>query len=357
MIFLHSSFRTASTHFWSCFRQSPQVVAYYEVFHEALNTLTPSTIMSAKPDGWQSKHPDGAPYFLEYLPLMRDSGGIQHFDASFSYERFIPAAGCAGALSTVELDYLHNMIAHTENRGKTPVLTATRSLGRAPGLKQAFPGLHILIYRNLFQQWCSFSDQAFRGNPYFLDRLLDIIRLHQSDPVLRRLLTMFPVERPSEKDVNTFCIFVFSHLYFYTQSFAAMDLVVDVNQIEEDRHHRKHVEDRIAAEGIALDLSGTKNNILYSVCDTGPPASFADRMQLIGTTVIDQAPTEEGRTFGAKVLSDLIEEHARHTFQVKGLRSVLLGPGGLLDDRAALRAERDAALAELAALKAERATP
>ena len=353
VIFLHSSFRTASTFLWSCFRKAPRTVAYCEIFHEILNTLSLADVSALKPEGWHSKHPPGAPYFLEYVPMLREGGGVEHFDPSMTYERFIPAGGCSGDVSAMEAIYVRNLINHAECRAKVPVLTATRSLGRAAGLKRAVPGLHALIYRNLFQQWCSFTDQAFRGNPYFLDRIVDIMRLHRSDPGLGMLHQVFPVTKASAENANMFYTFTFLHLYLYTQAVGAMDLIIDVNRLETDLPYRKQIEDRVAAEGVTLDLSSTKNTIAYSVCELGSAADFSEKIGVIGNMIIDQAPDGAGREFGIKVMSDLMEEHARHDFQASALRSVMLGPTGLRAERDAVRLERDRLVEKQNELRAE----
>ncbi len=300
--------------------------------------------------------------------MLREEGGVERFDPSMSYERFIPVDGCSGSVSNMEADYVRSLIDHAEHRRKIPVLTATRSLGRATGLKRAFPGLHVLIYRNLFQQWCSFTEQAFHGNLYFLERLAEIMKLHRSDPVLGCIRQLFPIKEASAEDANTFYSFTFLHLYLYTQAVGAMDLVIDVNRLETDLPYRKQIESRVAAENIILDLSDTRNTIAYSMCQLGSAADFSEKVGVIGNMIVDRAPDSAGREFGIKVMSDLIEEHACHDFQANALRSVLFGPTGLRAERDAIRLERDrvvekqnelraeldAVLAEVGAIKAER---
>ncbi len=193
-IFVHSSWRTGSTYIWSCFRKSPRTVAYYEIFNEILGTLTKPQLAEMEPASWRSKHPPGSPYLLEFLPLMQDETGVDGFDPEMSYRRFIPADGCKGPVSEREVSYVSRLISHAESQKRIPVLTTSRSLGRVRGLKAAFPGLHVVLYRNSFQQWCSFTDQAFHGNPYFLDRVAEIVKLNLHDSILN-LITCFPQPR------------------------------------------------------------------------------------------------------------------------------------------------------------------
>ena len=99
-------------------------------------------------------------YMLEYLPLIQDAGGVRLYDAAMAFERFVPADGPSGAISDAENAYIASLVEHAKSLSRTPVLTATRSLGRLAGMKAAFPGLHILLYRNLFHQWCCTPSRA-----------------------------------------------------------------------------------------------------------------------------------------------------------------------------------------------------
>jgi hypothetical protein len=359
VIFIHSSFRTASTYLWSCLRRSPRTLAYYEIFNETLATVAPTTLASSSPDGWYSKHPSGAPYFLEFLPLTREGGGVEGFEPAMSYARFIPDDGPGGVISEAERAYVARLIDHAERRGKIPVLTATRSLGRFAGLKAAFPGLHVLLYRNLFQQWCSFTDQAFRGNPYFLDRMAEIMRLNGHDPVLRDLLAVFPLDTVSTEDPNTFFIFVFLHVHLYAHAAAAADLIIDMNRLAKDPAHRQAVEDRIATQDIALDLSDVRNSIAYSLCRFGSTEDMIERLNVVGAMITDRVGSETGRAFGLKVIAELIEEFECHEFHIGAFRAIVFGRSPMLghDLRAecdSLRAERDQLRAELDKTRSER---
>jgi hypothetical protein len=380
VIFVHSGWRTGSTFIWAALRKSARVVAYYEVFHDALETITVADLAQGGPEAWRSRHPPGAPYMLEYLPLIRPEGGVAGFAPGMSYACFIPPDGCCGALSDAEIAYVGGLIRHAEGRGRIPVLTDTRSLGRVRGLKAAFPGLHVLLYRNVFHQWCSFTDQAFEGNPYFLDRFAEIVRLNRHDKVIDDLHRMFPLSGPAIRDPNMFYLFVFVHLHLYLQAAGAADLIVDLQLLETDPAHRDAVEACFAGQDVPVDLSGARTSIAYSLCRPGSAADVAGRLNILGAVVIDAAPDAAGRAFGAKVLAEFAAEYARHEFYSGALRGVLFGPKGPLaacdrlpaapvpacdaapDELAQARAERDrareerdAALAELAALRSDRA--
>ena len=241
---------------------------------------------------------------------------------------------------------MRRLISHAEDRGRIPVLTATRSLGRVRGLKAAFPGLHLMLYRNLFQQWCSFTVQAFYGNPYFIDRVAEIIRLNLHDAILRELSSIFSIKQPSVHDPNSFYMFIFLHLHIYVQAAGAADFIIDLNRMATDPNHRDDVERLVADQGVRIDLSGVRNSIGFSLCRLGSTADVEERLKVIGDIVIDHAPDEAGRVCGMKVLAEFIEEYARHEFQAGGIRSVLLGSKGMIVERDNLRAERDAARIE-----------
>jgi hypothetical protein len=324
MIFIHSGFRTSSTYVWSRFRANDCALAYCEIFNEQLGTMSLESISKSSPDSWASKHPDGSPYFLEYLPLLRPEGGVVGFDASFSYERFVPPGGPSSEISASEAAYVRGLIEHAKGRGKIPVLTATRSLGRVAGLKAEAPGLHVLLYRDLFQQWCSYTEQAVVGNRYFLDTITTIARLNSHDSIIKKLSALFPIEVPSERDLNTFYLFVFTHIYLYGHAASAADVILDINHVAEQASYRRDMEDLFASHGLRADLSDTKASIAFSLIDLKSMAEFREMIMIIGNIAVDAVPSGVGRQFASRVISDLLKESERHEFYVKAIRSVLI---------------------------------
>lgn len=349
MIFIHSSFRTGSTYIWSHLRKSRSTIAYYEVFNEALHQLQPENVGAWSPTLWDSRHPPGSPYFFEFLPLLKEGGGLEGLDPSMSYERFIPAGGCDGSVSSGEASHIGRLIRHAEARGRIPVLTSTRSLGRVRGLKRSAPGLHVLLYRNLFQQWCSISQQVESGNPYFFDRLLDCVRLGRHDPILDDLQRVFPLDGASIEKPSTFSIFALLHLHLYVQSVGAADLVIDLNRLESNPAHRQAVERVFAGQNVDVNFSDVKNATTYSRCPLGTARELQERLKVLGDMILDHAPDTAGREFGETVLSDLIVEYDRHEFYASGSRKTLvellelsLSRDHLRQQMAVVSAERDA---------------
>ena len=321
---MHSSFRTGSTYLWSHLRKSNSSVAYYEIFHELLDRLRPEDAGSLAPDMWESMHPAVAPYFLEFLPLLKPGGGVAGFEPGFTYERYIPPQGCLGPISRSETDYVRALVSHAEDRGRIPVLTETRSLGRMRGLKQAVPGFHLLLYRNLFQQWCSITQQVLGGNPYFLARLVDIVRLGAHDPILDTLQRVYPLGEASVDRSATFMVFALLHLHLYVQAAGAADLVVDLNRLESDPVHRETVERALAGQAMPVNLSDIRRATAYSICPLGRTQDLQERLKILGDMIIDRSPDIAGRDLGSLVLSDLLEEYDRHEFYTSRMRKTLL---------------------------------
>ncbi len=335
-------------------RTARNVVAYYEIFNECLLTLSSPLIGRVTPASWTSKHPHGAPYFLEFLPLLRHDGGVEGFLPEFSYRDYVPAGGCGGSISPAQTAYLSRLIDAVEKHGQIPVLTATRSVGRLRGIKAKFPGQHILLYRNLFHQWCSFTEQAHLGNSYFLDRAIEVVHLGRHDPVLAELDGLFPVEKASPHDPDNFFQFLFLHLYIYSHAVGAADLVVNVDRLEHDLAHREEVEHAVAGQDVRISLADAKSTAAFSLLPPEPRRAFHEKVLVVGNIIANQAPDQVGAAFVHKAVHELLEEHGRHEFYAGSLRSVLIKDGGLLAERDRLRSERDSLTDDLARSQAIR---
>lgn len=354
MIFLHSSFRTSSTWLQSRFRGSDRTICYNEVFNERLDVIQRAQLKSLKYDVWCSKHPVDAGYFLEFLPLVRDGGGVESFEAAMAFKLFIPPGGFTGEISEREQTYLAGLIAYADALGKIPVLSETRTLGRLPAIKAKFPGLHILICRNLFQQWCSYTEQLFLGNSYFLDTIRRIIEESQHDLFCRYLHDLFPLEKPALDSTNYFCCFVLLHLYLYAQVADAADLIIDINRLSIDAAYRCEIERKIGSAGVVVDLSDVRESVAYSFVTLDTRKELASELKVIADLVISAAPSQQGREFAFRALADFVAECRRYQFYAGPLAAVA-GPGGLLGERDCLRLERDNLAAERDRLRAKRA--
>jgi hypothetical protein len=140
LVFIHSSWRTSSTWAWLKFRQVPEAMSYYEPFHGLLGKRTRAEAQSIDYRSWDSNHPPGDPYGLEYLPLIRDTGGVPFSEPAMAFEWFIPRGGMRGELRDSERKYLGFLIRYADLCGKVPVFGDTRSLGRLWAIKTNFGG-------------------------------------------------------------------------------------------------------------------------------------------------------------------------------------------------------------------------
>lgn len=247
-LFIHSSFRTGSTWLWSKFRELGETVAFYEYFNETLSDLRPENVTYLRPDGWRSGHPETAPYFLEFLPIISD--GVDGYDRKMASEWFMPQGG---ALRGPELDYVRSLVQLGSRAGKIPVLTETRSLGRVQPLRSEFGGFHILLVRNLYHQWCSYSNQRLNGNDYFFEQTFSLLETETDDPFLQ-----FLSRQPRDEHDNELALFLALHLYLYARSAPFCDLIIDLNALSGSEHRWK-VERSLASEGLSVDLHGAFN--------------------------------------------------------------------------------------------------
>lgn len=272
-VFIHSSFRTSSTWLWGKFRALKNVIAYNEPFHEFLSEATKETLIGPRPDGWESRHPAGEPYFLEFVPLVQTDGGIEAFHPTISFERFIPVEGILGGIGDEELRYVRRLLAHGVELGRKPVLACTRSLGRMAGLKQAFGGVHIFLYRRLFEQWMSYASLHEGGNEYFTRTLSDIIRLN-SDKV-----PLFEVLRDrnwvGEEFTGSYSgfrnaaaayeVFLATHFYLYAYAVATADLTIDASRLAYDEGYRQAISDSVCrVTQLRVDLGDASRSVQYA---------------------------------------------------------------------------------------------
>ena len=117
-VFIHSSWRTASTWLWARLRRAPTVIAYCEFFHERLRACTIEYLTGNDFAAWNSKHPESAPYFLEFAPLIESDGAVRGYDPSMAIDRFLPAGGPHGALSLSERAYVGGLIENAARLGR-----------------------------------------------------------------------------------------------------------------------------------------------------------------------------------------------------------------------------------------------
>ena len=352
MIFVHSSFRVASTWLWSRFRQAEGTVAYCEIFNEQLAAITCAAVERATPASWYSKHPATAPYFLEFLPFIGNAGGVAGFNSAMAFARFVPPDGPAGDIGADEQAYIASLIAHADGLGKVPVLTATRSLGRTGGIRRAFPGLHIVLYRNMFRQWCSYAEQYGCNNPYFLDTLKRTIEDSGHDRFLRVVHDLWPFEQADPADRRQFLAFAAVHAYLYAHAVNAADLVIDIDRLANEPAYRSTTEQRIrAASGLTVDLAGARTGIAYSTVDAGTHTVLAEALRPMLDLALSMTPGGAGQKFAVAAIDAMVGEYARYAHYTSSLAAVL---AQVRAERADLAQERERLIGARDSLAAER---
>ena len=348
-IFIHSSFRTSSTWLWSKVRSSDNVMAYYEIFNEGLNTLTAQAIGENNYSSWQSKHPPAGPYFMEFLPLLRPEGGVAGFDPEMHLARCIPREGPDGSLAANEILYVQQLISHASHSGQRAVLTCTRSLGRVHALRRAFDGVHIVVYRNLLHQWASYSAQALAGNMYFIDCTDKVIRLNRHDKFICAIDDFFHVREVSPYNENMFLAFVALHFYLYAIAASSCDMIVDVTKCAERKKHRLRTERALGKLlKLKIDISDATPAFGTSVVNISNASLVSDILRQFALFADRQVDSPKSSQFLKGVLKTTLQDISRYEFLTKGLQTFALQQGRDLTERARVaESMRDAATAQM----------
>jgi outer membrane murein-binding lipoprotein Lpp len=272
VVFVYSCFRAASTWFWSRLREQREFCCYYEVFNEQLDYLSLADIPAVRPDNWRSRHPDSGPYLTEFAPLLGTEPGIAGFPTESPLgSRFIGRAGIEGPLDHDVEAYLARLLQNASASGRVPVITCTRLLGRAAGLRMAFPGVHILLVRNLFEQWNSVYGQLRSGNDYFLRMVFNQLNFGRQDRFFSYLMSMFDTSGQEDfegwmKDENSdavFCCYVVSRVYLLVITRRHCDLVVDVTGLGNPAHRVNTEATLSRLLGVNISLGNFERRIDY----------------------------------------------------------------------------------------------
>jgi hypothetical protein len=280
-IFLHSSWRAASTYVWAKFRQRPDNYCYFEPLNEHLFTLTAEVIDGFVPWSFANHPALVAPYLEEYRPLIGREGvggipaiGIPCFPAHLTFGRYCAASD--DSLPELEA-YLANLARFAARLGRRPVYGFVRTDLRVSWFRARMSGAQIFIRREPRRQFLSMLRQAVQGNPYFLQRGTVILRHNLEAPAFAPLLTAlkFPeVELPALLDSPglreafrnklvdetllrpLYVIFYFMRLLARQTGEPQCHLVIDVDRLSLDCTYRREIEDRLGdLVGMAISFA------------------------------------------------------------------------------------------------------
>lgn len=346
-VFVHSSYRTSSTWFWNKFRHNSGTLAFNEIFHPELRNMTIGRAAQITDTAWNSNHPPMAPYFLEYLPLLREDGGVQGYLEDFECERFLPPDGFDGTLTAPERAYIGGLLDHAHHRGAMPVLACTRTLGRAGAIRKAFGGYHIMVHRNLFHQWASYTSQWVAGNPFFLATVNATIRNCRQDAFLARLDAWFGDRREDPSDRRMFAVFALLHLYLYAKASAAADICFDASRAATDAVYRDGFCDEIDRRlGLGIDLSDARSNFELSLVEIGSFTAFTNEIDQFVKLIVAECQTAASASLVRDCRDAMFAELERHGFYTSKLRAFLAIPTPLEPEAAEPEPEPAALVAE-----------
>lgn len=298
------------------------MTAYYEPFNEALSTLSRREAGSLSASSWASGHPETAPYFLEYLPLLKEDGGMPSYDPSMAFDKFIPAEGLSGPLSAEETSYIDDLVRAAHERGSIPALACTRTLGRASAIRRAYGGTSILLVRNIFHQWASYCGQALSGNTYFLETIDRTVAASRHDVFIRNIDDWFGDRSSSIYDEKLFTLFIVLHLYLYVHSVDSADIIIDQSSIQNDYDQRSLVQETIQQHtGLNIDLSDYRPTFDSSPIEISDKSQFIDTINHFSKMIEEQLASSSAIEFVQKAKNETLEEWSRHEFYMRRSRA------------------------------------
>ncbi len=268
-IFLHSSWRAASTYVWAKFRQRPDAYCYFEPLNEHLCALTEEVINGFVPWSFANHPALEAPYLEEFRPLIGARRGIPDFPAHLTFGQYCAASD--DSLPELE-SYLAHLAKLAGRLGRRPVYGFVRTDLRLAWFRVRMPGTHIFIRREPRRQFMSMLRQAVQGNPYFLQRGVVILRHNMEAPAFAPLLAA--IELPTLLDSSglreafrgrlvdesilrrLYFIFYFMWLLSRRLGEPQCHLVIDIDRLSMDNSYRREIEGRLCQlVGMAISFA------------------------------------------------------------------------------------------------------
>jgi hypothetical protein len=342
-------------------------MCFYEPFNEALEGITPAYALSQGFRSWNSRHPRADPYWVEYLPLIRKSGGIRLFDRRMPFTWFIPIGGLQGELRLHEKRYLALLVRYAQRHDRIPVLGLNGSLGRLGAIKNALGGLNIFQYRNLWKQWISYLSYKRQGESAYYRTVARIISVggdeytkylagYYANPSERKECSTADLESLSEHD--SFAIFMGLHIYLYLHSQLAADLTVDATRMARDARYRSDIERELRRHtGLSISLSDATDGQTFTGADVDAKAINWDEIRehvSVAVRMLSHLCDHEQLTAtAAKFVDETLFEMRRP--QEAGTTSAKVNGGAPSSKRSTVAA--DSGLTASSAAPGESATP
>jgi len=279
-IFIHATWRTASTYFLEKFRVLPGVRGYFEPFNPGIRYLTKGNCLGASPRNSNMAHPGATPYWEEYADLFPEKGMLPNFDPIIGLDYFVPDRN---GLRDKEARYIAMLHDHARYHDSRACYGFVRSSLRAGSLRLGCGGVHLTLLRNPFYQF-----MAFLRRPQMLwnlnqvygimeQRFPNLIAL-QRQRISRNALLQSVVEQRSH--LRQFA------LYYVLANMTAMrhsDVVVDIDSCAMSSQDRRTTEERIqATTGLTLDLTDCHAN---EECDLIGAGQLTALRGCLGVTV------------------------------------------------------------------------
>jgi hypothetical protein len=206
---------------------------------------------------------------MEYFDLIGDNGGIDLYRPEMAFDNYIPIGGVDGELRVEEKKYLSLLIEESQKSKLIPALCATRSLARSRAIKKAFGGTHLLLTRNIHEQWCSFSEQAASGNRYFLDSLVRQVEASRHDPFLGQLSHLAEKGRIHTDSAESYALFLLFQLYSNAVAFDACHIHIDSTDVATSEAKRHAAETNLSRLlHSEIDLGDARAHISYSTIES-----------------------------------------------------------------------------------------
>jgi len=290
-IFIHASWRAASTYVWAKFRHHPDAYSYFEPLNEHLATATQAFIDRFRP--WSFAHHPAlsAPYLEEFRPLIRSNGGVPGFPSRLVYGHYCASRN---ADLTDLKSYIEDLALLARQQGRRPVYGFVRTDLRVAWLRAHMPGKHIFVRREPRRQFLSMLRQAAKRNPYFLQRVIVILQHNMQAPVFQPLLAAIDVKRllgsAELRDVfagrmeheatlrQLYLTFYFMRLLSASLGEAHCDLVIDIDRMSLEPEYRGDIE-RSLRDLVGMAISFGDCNVERYDANLGWSQSFFDTLE------------------------------------------------------------------------------